>query len=272
MTDPERENDKEREKGRRGYGNIYTPHAGAMIIHVQRESGLANRMIILSARKVRFLRIGGIIAAVLLLLGVVSWFYFATQAARVSVLSRRVATLQRDVQQLDTLKRALAEVEGRFQQVQKMMGASTAAAPGAPATVAAGDSAGLPIQWPLPIAGQLLEPSARGAKPAGIDVAVPRGTPVRAAGEGLIVEIRDDSTFGRVVRMQHRHGYESLYGNLLDVRVSRGQRIAAGTIIASSGDSSGAFPPHLHFEIVRDGTQLNPAAFVTKGPLHGDLQ
>ena len=272
MTDPEREKDREKDRGPRGYGNIYTPHAGAMIIHVQRESGLANRMIILSARRVRFLRIGGIVAAVVLVLGVLSWFYLARQAARVPDLSKQVTALQRDVQQLDTLKRALAEVEGRFQQVQKMMGASTAAAPALAASIAAGDSAGLPNQWPLPIAGQLIEVPGGGARPTGIDVAVPKGTPVRAAGNGLIVEIRDDSALGRVVRMQHRHGYESLYGNLLDVRVSRGQRITAGTIIASSGDSSGAFPAHLHFEIVRDGTQLNPAAFVTKGPLHGDLQ
>ena len=119
MTNPK----DEKESGGRGYGNIYTPHAGAMIIHVQRESGLANRTVILSARKVRFLRIGGVIAALLLVLGVSSWFYLATQAARVPLLTRRLTALERDAQQLDTLKRALAEAEARFQQVQRMMGA-----------------------------------------------------------------------------------------------------------------------------------------------------
>ena len=126
MSTPEREQDA----GRRGYGNIYTPHAGAMIIHVQRESGLANRMIILSVRQVRMLRIGAVVAAILLLGGIGSWIYFAAQAVRVPLLTRRIATLERDVQQLDTLKRALAEVEGRFQQVQRMMGASAALPPG----------------------------------------------------------------------------------------------------------------------------------------------
>jgi hypothetical protein len=258
---------EEKEGSGRGYGNIYTPHAGAMIIHVQRESGLANRTIILSTRKVRFLRIGAIVAGILLLFGMSTWFYLATQAARVPYLTRRLATLERDVQQLDTLKRALAEVEGRFQQVQRMMGA-----PGGSAGAATHDSAGLPDAWPLPVAGQLIEPPVRPAQAPGIDVSVPRGTAVKAAGSGMVIEIRDDSAYGRVVRMRHGQGYESVYGNLIDVRVTRGQRVAEGAIIALSGDSAGAFPPHLHFEIVRDGVQVNPSAIVTKGPQHGDLQ
>jgi len=265
MTNPKDEKDA----GGRGYGNIYTPHAGAMIIHVQRESGLANRTIILSTRKVRLLRIGAIVAAVLLVVGASSWFYLATQAARVPLLTKRLATLERDVQQLDTLKRALAEVEGRFQQVQRMMGASGGAVAGA--TAAGRDSSGLPDTWPLPTAGQLLERPA-GSRKAGIDVSVPRGTVVRASGSGTVIEVRDDSAYGRVVRMRHAQGYETLYGNLLEVRVAPGQRLVAGAIIALSGDSSGATPAHLHFEIVRDGVQVDPTAFVTKGPQHGDLQ
>ena len=265
MTNPK----DEKESGGRGYGNIYTPHAGAMIIHVQRESGLANRTVILSARKVRFLRIGGVIAALLLVLGVSSWFYLATQAARVPLLTRRLTALERDAQQLDTLKRALAEAEARFQQVQRMMGAPGGTV--ASGTTAAKDSAGLPDTWPLPVAGQLLERPA-GAKAVGVDVSVPRGTAVRASGNGTVIEIRDDPTYGRVVRMRHAQGYETLYGNLLEVRVTQGQRLVTGAIIALTGDSTGALPAHLHFEIVRDGVQVDPTAFVTKGPQHGDLQ
>ncbi|HUO50983.1 MAG TPA: M23 family metallopeptidase [Gemmatimonadaceae bacterium] len=251
----------------RGYGNIYTPHAGAMIIHVQRESGLANRTLILSAARVRFLRIAAIVAGVLLLIGVSSWFYLATQAARVPYLTRRLTVLERDVQQLDTLKRTLAEVEGRFQQVQQMLGAS-----GGGKGIGGKDSTGIPDSWPLPVAGQLLDPAPGGAKPLGIEVAVPRGTQVKAAGSGTVIEVRDDPAYGRVVRLRHALGYESVYGNLLEIRVTRGQPVAAGAVIALSGDSTGAAPAHLHFEIVRDGVEVNPAAIVTKGPQHGDLQ
>jgi murein DD-endopeptidase MepM/ murein hydrolase activator NlpD len=151
-----------------------------------------------------------------------------------------------------------------------MMGASAGGAP-RPEAGAAADALGLPDTWPLPIAGQLLE-AAAGSRTVGIEIAVPRGTAVRAAGDGLILEIRDDSLYGRVVRMRHRQGYESVYGNLLDVKVARGQRIASGAVIAASGDRTGLFPAHLHFEIIRDGAQVNPATIVTKGPQHGDLQ
>lgn len=265
MTKPEEQG----EGGGRGYGNIYTPHAGAMIIHVQRESGLANRTIILSTRRVRFLRMAAIIAAVLLVLGASSWFYLATQAARVPYLTRRLSALERDVQQLDTLKRTLAEVEGRFQQVQQMLGASGGASA---AALAARDSTGIPDGWPLPVAGQVIEPAAGSPKAPGIEVAVPRGTAVKASGSGTVIEVRDDQALGRVVRMRHAQGYESVYGNLLEVHVARGQRVVAGAVIALSGDSTGAIPAHLHFEIVRDGAQVNPLAIVTKGPQHGDLQ
>lgn len=117
-----------------GYGNIYTPHAGSMIIHVQRESGLANRTIILTQRQVTLLRRGFYALATLVAIGAASWFYLATQAARVPFLTRRVATLQRDASRIDTLQSALTTLEGRFQQVQKMLGAT--AAPTAPATAA----------------------------------------------------------------------------------------------------------------------------------------
>jgi murein DD-endopeptidase MepM/ murein hydrolase activator NlpD len=262
----------EKDAGQRGYGNIYTPHAGAMIIHVQRESGLANRTIILTSRQVRFLRIGAIVAAVLIVVGATSWFYLAAQASRVPLLSRRVAALQRDVQQLDTLKHALSELDARFQQVQRMMGASAAPMPAGTGPANAADSAGLPTAWPLPVAGALVEAPSGSPKPNGVEIAVARGTAVRAAGAGLVVEVRNDSLHGQMVRLRHRLGYESLYGNLLAVRVARGDKIVAGAIIALTGDSTAAYPAHLHFEIVHDGVQVNPTSFVTKGPLHGDLQ
>jgi hypothetical protein len=141
MTDEVKERRPER-----GYGNIYTPHAGAMIIHVQRESGLANRTIILTQRQVRLLRYLGYTVATLLLFGASSWFYLAAQASRVPLLSRRVNHLQHDVRRLDTLQRALSELEGRYQQVQQMLGAPprTAGTTAAPDRSSPDDSATTP--------------------------------------------------------------------------------------------------------------------------------
>ncbi len=106
-----------------GYGNIYTPHAGSMIIQVQRESGLANRTIVLSQRQVRLLRLALHLGGALLVLGTTSWLFLASQAARVPSLTRRVTALQHDVRRLDTLQTALTALERRFRHVQQMLGA-----------------------------------------------------------------------------------------------------------------------------------------------------
>jgi hypothetical protein len=276
--------DDKENSAERGYGNIYTPHAGAMIIHVQRESGLANRTIIFSQRQVRLFRAGAIVLASLIVIGAVSWVFLAAQAARVPLLTRRVATLQHDVARVDTLQHSLNELAARFQQVQHMMGGTaspsstapaaantkTDAPPPVAATVAAllvVDSAPPPDLWPLPIAGTLLPSDTRA-----LEVAVPLGTPIRAAGAGLVVEVRDDSTLGKIIRIAHRSGYETVYAGASEVRVTKGERVAAGAVIALSGDAPGTLEPHLHFEMRRHGVAIDASSVIKKGPAHGDLQ
>jgi hypothetical protein len=111
----------------RGYGNIYTPHAGSMIIQVERESGLASRTIVLSTRQVRLLRIctsraGRIAIAVLLAI----FTGIAIEAARVPTLTRELATFEHTATRLDTLQRSLAALQARYDQVQRMLGATPA--------------------------------------------------------------------------------------------------------------------------------------------------
>ena len=82
---------------RNGYGNIYTPHAGSMIIQVQRETGLANRTIIISERQVALVRVlGSRIGAIAATVFLVTWLLFAIQSVRVPGLSGRIAELERD--------------------------------------------------------------------------------------------------------------------------------------------------------------------------------
>lgn len=268
---------EDREKtGDRGYGNIYTPHAGAMIIHVQRESGLANRTLIFSQRQVRLFRIGAIVLGTIIALGSVSWFFLAAQAARVPLLTQRVARLQHDVARVDTLQRSLDELASRFQQVQHMMGSSTMTPGGdttlrsklpAAAVVAPAEEGQRPDTWPLPTAGQLL-PSASHA----LEIAVPTGTEIRAAGAGSIVEVADDSTLGKLIRMTHGSGYETVYAGASEVRVAKGDHVAAGAVIALSGSTPGTPEPHLHFEMRRHGVAIDASSVIKKGPAHGDLQ
>lgn len=119
-------------RGGRGYGNLYTPHAGPMIISLQRESGLANRTVVLTGHQVRALRIALIAGAVALVIGALSWVWLASQAARVPYLTSRVAHLQREARRVDTLQNKLVELEERFEQVQRMFGGASVREPPTP--------------------------------------------------------------------------------------------------------------------------------------------
>ena len=110
---------------RNGYGNIYTPHAGSMIIQVQRETGLANRTIIISERQVALLRVlGSRIGAIAATVFLVTWLLFAMQSVRVPGLSGRIAELERDNRRIDSLQIALSRMHGRYEQVRQMLAVS----------------------------------------------------------------------------------------------------------------------------------------------------
>jgi hypothetical protein len=134
-----------------GYGNIYTPHAGSMIIQVQRESGLQSRTIVLSARQIRILRfimsrtgklIAGGIAAIVVLLVV--------EAARIPVLTGRIARMEHTTQRLDTLEHSLSELQKRYDQVRTMMGSDAPADGEHAASAAAGFAPAPAIQTSAP--------------------------------------------------------------------------------------------------------------------------
>lgn len=124
-------------RGTKGYGNIYTPHAGSMIIQVQRELGLANRTFVLSRRKVKLLRLlNSRVGRLLVCAAVVSWVVLAFQASRASYLSERLHRMQHTAQRLDSLETTLVQLQHRYNQLHAFVGAingsaTTAASAGA---------------------------------------------------------------------------------------------------------------------------------------------
>ena len=112
---------------RHGYGNIYTPHAGSMIIQVQRETGLANRTIVLTERQVAVLRVlGSRVGMTMAVVFLGTWLLFAVQSIRVPMLSGRIADLERDNRRIDSLQVALSRMHGRYEQVRQMLAAGGA--------------------------------------------------------------------------------------------------------------------------------------------------
>jgi len=94
----------------------------------------------------------------------------------------------------------------------------------------------------------------------GVDIAAPTGTTVFAAAEGEVIRIgHDPAGYGNFIEMRHPNGMTTLYGHLSRVDVASGDRIGARERIGLVGSTGYSTGPHLHFEVRRAGTQVNPA-------------
>lgn len=94
----------------------------------------------------------------------------------------------------------------------------------------------------------------------GIDFPVPEGTPVGAAGVGTVIFAGwNTGGYGNLVVTQHRLGYTSWYAHLSSVAVASGQAVGGGTRVGYVGSTGYSTGPHLHFEVRRYDTPVNPA-------------
>jgi murein DD-endopeptidase MepM/ murein hydrolase activator NlpD len=123
-----------------------------------------------------------------------------------------------------------------------------------------------PRHWPLEVTGFVTRGQVVPGDPAeshpGIDVAVPEGSAVRAAGGGIVEQAGTDSAYGQFVLLKHPSGYESMYGHASRLMVQSGDSVQAGQVIALSGSSGRSTAPHLHFEIRLNGKTLDPLTMV----------
>ncbi|MCM1302762.1 MAG: M23 family metallopeptidase [Lachnospiraceae bacterium] len=92
----------------------------------------------------------------------------------------------------------------------------------------------------------------------GVDWATPTGTPVYASCGGTVTRAGWGSGYGYVVYIDHEDGRQTRYGHLSKVLVSVGDTVKQGERIALSGNTGVSTGPHLHFEILINGTQVNP--------------
>lgn len=96
----------------------------------------------------------------------------------------------------------------------------------------------------------------------GIDWATPTGTSVVASCGGTVARAGWGSGYGYVVYINHPDGRQTRYGHLSKVLVSAGQTVTQGQKIALSGNTGVSTGPHLHFEILINGSQVNPLKYM----------
>lgn len=154
-------------------------------------------------------------------------------------------------------------------------GEAELAKPSAPPLTAVATPAG-PVTRPLafaePVRGYAInsvfgmrrlggEPGQRMHK--GVDIAAPTGTSVFGAAEGRVLRIGyDPAGYGNFIEMRHPNGMTSLYGHLSRVDVASGDAVAPGQRIGLVGSTGYSTGPHLHFEVRRNGAQINPAKVI----------
>ena len=94
----------------------------------------------------------------------------------------------------------------------------------------------------------------------GIDFGVGTGTPVVAAGDGVVKEVRWNGGYGRWVKIQHSGGWATAYAHLSRWTPSLrpGAHVHQGQVIAYVGSTGSSTGPHLHYEVMRNGAKLNP--------------
>ena len=102
----------------------------------------------------------------------------------------------------------------------------------------------------------------------GIDMAALKGTPVKAAYAGMVVEATHGAGFGKTIVVMHNNKYKTRYAHLNTILVRIGQKVAQGEVIGKVGDTgivrskSGRDPSHLHFEVYKFGKRVNPMYYL----------
>jgi murein DD-endopeptidase MepM/ murein hydrolase activator NlpD len=92
----------------------------------------------------------------------------------------------------------------------------------------------------------------------GVDIAAPRGTPVRAAEHGTVLFAGWYGGYGKLVVLDHGDGHSTLYGHLSVVLVTAGERTAKGQVIGLVGSTGYSSGPHLHYEVRKNGRPVDP--------------
>jgi murein DD-endopeptidase MepM/ murein hydrolase activator NlpD len=120
------------------------------------------------------------------------------------------------------------------------------------------------FRWPVRgrvIAGFGSKPN--GTQNDGINLAVPEGTPIKAADDGVVAYAGNElKGYGNLVLIRHSNGFVSAYAHASELMVKRGDTIKRGQVIAHAGQTGNVTSPQLHFEIRKGSTPVDPSQYL----------
>ena len=247
--------------------------ASTISILIVPEGSRSTRTFRLSPFRLRLLAVTLALSAVMLGGMAGSWWFLAAKAAHVDDLEEQVVNLTAENRRVGALATQLETLEERYRELTALFGVTgdSAAAPvwippsrpGGRRTAAAPDG-GRPTSWPLTQRGFITQALLAGetAEHPGLDIAVPTGSYVRAAGLGAVVDLGEDPIYGRFVVLDHPGGYQTRYAHASELLVASGDSVRRNEVIALSGSTGRSTAPHLHFEILQDGVLIDPLTLV----------
>lgn len=95
-----------------------------------------------------------------------------------------------------------------------------------------------------------------------LDFAASAGSPIKATAPGVIEDISNDKYLGLIVTINHDFGFITKYGHCSQVLVSKKERITRGQTIALVGNTGRSTAPHLHYEVLKDGKNVDPSEYL----------
>ena len=110
----------------------------------------------------------------------------------------------------------------------------------------------------IPVSGEYAISQIFSSKHLGLDFAASSGTPVVTAALGIVIDVYEDTYFGKVVEIDHLNGFQTRYAHLQKSMVTKKQFVWQGDRIGLVGNSGNSSAPHLHFEVVKEGNHINP--------------
>ena len=123
------------------------------------------------------------------------------------------------------------------------------------------------FRWP--VRGRVINgfgPKTTGTQNDGINVAVPEGTPIKAAEDGVVAYAGNElKSYGNLVLIRHSNGYVTAYAHASEIMVKRDEPIKRGQVIAKSGQTGNVTAPQLHFEIRKGSSPVDPMPYLDKG-------
>jgi murein DD-endopeptidase MepM/ murein hydrolase activator NlpD len=193
----------------------------------------------------------------------------ALAGARQAVEERQatlVATRAEREKALEEISSEEEDLDGDVSAIQAELASTLAGIGSAPlpaGPIQPGNGSGL--IWPVD--GPVVSPFGMrwGRMHEGIDIAVPEGTPIRAAASGTVVLTQDEAEsggYGNFTCIDHGGGLSTCYAHQSAFAVSAGQSVSQGDVIGYSGCTGHCFGPHVHFEVRVDGTPTDPLGYL----------